>query len=145
MLGREREPGAEGRGWRDVPERERRKTRRLDTEAGLAPVSALGVVPVVPVSVPICSILVLSIKRVMVWRGTPFVALVPSLDRRSIIPNGVTGAETNPLGNRPVLLLRFGELLLRAESLVALFRRKGKLSAHIFHDSEFATPRESIA
>jgi len=37
------------------------------------------------------------------------------------VPDGVTGTETNPLRNRAVLLLRLGELLLRAESLVALY------------------------
>lgn len=37
------------------------------------------------------------------------------------VPDGVAGAQANPLGNGAVLLLRLGELLLRAESLVALF------------------------
>ena len=41
----------------------------------------------------------------------------------SLVPDGVTSAETDPLGNRPVLLLRLGELLLRAESLVALWEK----------------------
>ena len=36
------------------------------------------------------------------------------------VPDGVTGAKTDPLGNGAVLPLRLGELLLRAESLVAL-------------------------
>jgi hypothetical protein len=39
---------------------------------------------------------------------------------RDIVPNGVAGPETDPLGDRAVLLLRLGELLLRAERLVAL-------------------------
>lgn len=38
-----------------------------------------------------------------------------------IVPNGVASSETDPLGDRAVLLLRLGELLLRAERLVALF------------------------
>ena len=41
------------------------------------------------------------------------------------VPDGVAGAKANPLGNGTVLLLRLGELLLRAESLVALFRDGG--------------------
>lgn len=41
------------------------------------------------------------------------------------VPDGVAGAQANPLGNGAVLLLRLGELLLRAESLVALFRDGG--------------------
>jgi hypothetical protein len=36
------------------------------------------------------------------------------------LPDGVTGPQTNPLGDRTVLLLRFGKLLLGAERLVAL-------------------------
>jgi hypothetical protein len=36
-----------------------------------------------------------------------------------VISDGVAGAETNPLGNGTVLLLRLGKLLLRLESLVA--------------------------
>lgn len=37
------------------------------------------------------------------------------------VPDGVTSSETDPLRDRSVLLLRLGELLLRAERLVALF------------------------
>jgi hypothetical protein len=36
------------------------------------------------------------------------------------VPNGVAGAEPNPLGNGPVLLLGLGQLLLDLERLVAL-------------------------
>ena len=42
-----------------------------------------------------------------------------------VVPDGVASAKANPLGNGTVLLLRLGELLLRAESLVALFRGGG--------------------
>ena len=42
-----------------------------------------------------------------------------------IVPNGVASPETDPLGDRAVLLLRLGELLLRAERLVALQGGKG--------------------
>jgi hypothetical protein len=42
-------------------------------------------------------------------------------DRRvKAVPDGVASAETNPLGDGTVLLLRLGKLLLRLESLVAL-------------------------
>ena len=36
------------------------------------------------------------------------------------LPDGVTGPEANPLGDRTVLLLSFGKLLLGTEGLVAL-------------------------
>ena len=39
----------------------------------------------------------------------------------SYLPDGVTGPETNPLGDRTVLSLSFGKLLLGAETLVALY------------------------
>ena len=38
----------------------------------------------------------------------------------AFVPNGVAGAEPNPLGNGPVLLLGLGQLLLDLEGLVAL-------------------------
>ena len=37
-----------------------------------------------------------------------------------IVPNGVAGAQPNPLGNGTVLLLGLGQLLLDTERLVAL-------------------------
>lgn len=36
------------------------------------------------------------------------------------LPDGVAGAQANPLGDGPVLALSFGNLLLGAEGLVAL-------------------------
>lgn len=36
------------------------------------------------------------------------------------LPDGVAGAQTNPLGDGAVLTLSFGKLLLGAEGLVAL-------------------------
>lgn len=43
------------------------------------------------------------------------------LERHSaIVPDGVAGSKADPLRDRAVLLLRFGELLLRAERLLAL-------------------------
>ena len=38
----------------------------------------------------------------------------------SLVPDRVAGPQPNPLRDWPVLLLRFGELLLRAERLVGL-------------------------
>jgi hypothetical protein len=38
----------------------------------------------------------------------------------SDLPDGVAGAQTDPLGDGTVLALSFGKLLLGAESLVAL-------------------------
>ena len=40
----------------------------------------------------------------------------------SDIPNCIASPQTNPLRNGTVLLLRFGELLLRAMGFVALLR-----------------------
>jgi hypothetical protein len=40
---------------------------------------------------------------------------------RGNIPDGVTGAKTDPLGDGAVLLLSFGELHLGAEGLLGLF------------------------
>lgn len=42
--------------------------------------------------------------------------------RSGIVPDGVTSAEANPLGNGTVLLLGFSKLLLGPESLVALLK-----------------------
>jgi len=53
--------------------------------------------------------------KLVSWRG------VPQTDIESLVPNGVSGPETNPLRDRAVLLLRLGELLLRPERLVALW------------------------
>ena len=39
---------------------------------------------------------------------------------RKVVPDGVARPEADPLGNRAVLLLSFGKLLLGAEGLVAL-------------------------
>lgn len=56
--------------------------------------------------------------------GLPRLSASGSRYRREVrggfVPDGVTSAETNPLGDRSVLLLRLGELLLRSERLVAL-------------------------
>ena len=39
---------------------------------------------------------------------------------RRVVPDGVASPEADPLGNRAVLLLSFGKLLLGAEGLVGL-------------------------
>lgn len=49
-----------------------------------------------------------------------------------VVPNGVSGPETNPLGNGAVLLLRLGELLLCPERLVALCFRNILVSFGVF-------------
>lgn len=46
--------------------------------------------------------------------------------KRVYLLDGVTGPQTNPLGDRTVLLLGFGKLLLGAETLVALYKKKKK-------------------
>lgn len=38
-----------------------------------------------------------------------------------MLPDGVSGPQTNPLGNGAVLLLGFGKLLLGTERFMALF------------------------
>ena len=53
------------------------------------------------------------------------------------IPDGVTGSQSDPLRDRSVLLLSSGELLLRAEGLVALCRMR---SASIFKSSSRSPP-----
>ena len=42
----------------------------------------------------------------------------------AFVPNGVAGAEPNPLGNGTVLLLGLSQLLLDTERLVALLRNR---------------------
>jgi hypothetical protein len=49
------------------------------------------------------------------------------------VPDGVTGAKTNPLRNRSVLLLGSGELDLRPESLVALWMKLSVLQFPIVY------------
>lgn len=48
----------------------------------------------------------------------------------NIVPDGVTGTETDPLRDRAVLLLGLGQLDLGAERLVALCRA-GTLSVNV--------------
>jgi len=126
---------------------------RLDAEAGLPPVPPLCVVPIHGV-------------RDSARAPERHRLAVPSIldgharAGRSVVPDGVAGPETNPLRDRPVLLLRLGELLLRTERLVALDERtavSGLLSrqltrcvppAHLGcppRDSQRRDPQEPIA
>lgn len=43
------------------------------------------------------------------------------IEKKVNLPDVVVGPQTNPLGDRTVLLLSFGKLLLGTETLVALF------------------------
>lgn len=82
------------------------RASRLDAEAGLAPVSPLGVVSTSTASV--------------------YCTLCPASSiaiRGDAIPDGVTGPQSDPLRDGAVLLLRLRELLLRAERLVGLYAR----------------------
>ena len=54
-------------------------------------------------------------------------------EQSKYLPDGVTGPETNPLGDGTVLSLGFGKLLLGAETLVALIERKGSALASGVH------------
>ena len=74
-----------------------------DTDAGLAPVTTLSVIPGGTEKK-------VSAKRFML-------NYYRELGHR---PNGVAGPQTNPLRNGPVLLLSFGKLHFRAERLVRL-------------------------
>lgn len=102
---------------------EMERTSRLDADAGLAPVSSLGVV---------------SEKKFMSVFGSmpkPHILIhspsAPQHRRHSsgksdndsggaFVPDGVVCPQSNPLWDWAVLLLRFGELLLGAEGLVGL-------------------------
>ena len=46
------------------------------------------------------------------------------IEKKVNLPDVVVGPQTNPLGDRTVLLLGFGKLLLGAETLVALYEKK---------------------
>lgn len=59
----------------------------------------------------------------------------------SIVPDGVVRSEADPLRNRAVLLLRLGELLLRAEGLVALLSRAKKMRLLALHFNQTAASR----
>jgi len=82
--------------------------------------------------------LYLSIKSVRMWLPQQYVPSSKLLEivepwRRGLggcsIPDRVTSSQSDPLRNRSVLLLGSGELLLRAEGLVALLKLR---SASIF-------------
>lgn len=91
-----------------LPPKKHEEASRLEAETGLAPVPPLGVVAVVVMLARVFSKLC---RRVSLELG--------------IVPDSVTGAQTDPLGNGTVLLLGLGKLLLGLEGLLALFGRCG--------------------
>lgn len=88
---------------------------RLDTDAGLAPMPPLGVVPVRRQNVSPATLC--SFHQVACIRPA-FVFLESRW--RCDEPDGVAGPEADPLGDGAVLLLRLRKLLLGAERLLAL-------------------------
>lgn len=116
----------------------------LDAQTGLAPVSPLSVVSAGKRKIVVsylgrvhfrwCEfqrLLVRFVRGVWVFHRFPLLFVVLFADcapgvsdagRGRNLPDGVAGAQTNPLGDRAVLTLSFGKLLLGAESLVALLR-----------------------
>ena len=93
------------------------KSNRLDTEAGLAPVSPLGVVAaeIVGLAGRYCGA---DVERKMVMLDS-----VSSNEVVENVPDSVTGPQADPLGDGTVLLLGFGKLLLGAERLLRLYVR----------------------
>jgi hypothetical protein len=85
--------------------------------------------------------LYLSIKSVRMWLPQQYVPSSKLLEivepwRRGLggcsIPDRVTSSQSDPLRNRSVLLLGSGELLLRAEGLVALLNASSASILQIF-------------
>lgn len=107
-----------------------------DTDAGLAPMSPLGVVPV---AITLAGALLCSPPAALCGRTL-------GLDGM-LVPDGVTGPQADPLRDGSVLLLSSRELLLRPESLVALLESSVSklssvcLSRRIGAASEPGTPR----
>ena len=87
---------------------------RLDTDTCLAPMSSLGVVSMKP---PISISIHLTNRHTFVGEEGKEEEEVDD------VPDGVACPETDPLWDRSILLLRFRELLLRAEGFVALGHR----------------------
>jgi hypothetical protein len=118
---------------------------RLDTDAGLAPVTSLGVVSEEKsVSIGFCTFVCACVvglrcvwtdrKEFDVFRGVRPHSSVARFDLPSsfhfevsragpgsFVPDGVVGAQTDPLRDGTVLLLGLGQLLLGAERLVGLY------------------------
>lgn len=96
--------------------------RHLEAEAGLAPMSTLGVVSGGSAMSALPAPSHREYFRPMCLQG-----VIPSnyhvVDGEmleGIVPDGVTSAQPNPLGNGAVLLLGLSKLLLNLEGLVAL-------------------------
>ena len=85
-----------------------------DTDAGLAPMSSLGVVSMV-VRVSPCPF-ILSSHAVSSSNSLFDMGFAIGV----AVPDGVVGPQSNPLRDRAVLLLCLRKLLLRAERLVGL-------------------------
>lgn len=103
--------------------------RHLDADAGLAPMSPLGVVSVAPSAVVLAPADAgCSQDRIADRRDRRVDGLC---GREEGVPDGVTSAETDPLWDRSVLLLGLGQLDLRAERLVALCGER--LVSYLFH------------
>lgn len=87
----------------------------LDSDSSLSPMSSLWVVSVAESLLAFCLWLYNHILH-------SHYLIFPSFKLRwVIVPDSVTGSQSNPLRKWSVLFLRFGELNLRTESLVALW------------------------
>lgn len=97
----------------------------LDTQAGLAPVTTLSVVPdsLVSPSVPIVRSLDPVGEAVESKSTGPLLPLIENFGR--YLPDGVASAQANPLRDGTVLALSLSKLLLGAEGLVALCGQAG--------------------
>ena len=103
---------------------------RLYSDSGLSPMSSLRVI-----SAQYLLALSLSRDTFINSRYASLSLRIMSSGswRRSCIPDCVTSSQSDPLRNWSVLLLCFGELLLRSEGLVAL----QMLHQHLFLESMF--------
>ena len=99
----------------------------LDTQAGLAPVTTLSVVPESCMSVPCSVVCAIARSSREVVESLPFPIFRISLSEEfgRYLPDGVASTQTNPLRDGAVLTLSFGKLLLGAEGLVALCGTRG--------------------
>jgi predicted amidohydrolase len=98
---------------------------RLYADAGLAPMSSLGVVSVRLSSLAICpdasspksSRALVDVEGIALPTAfaPPRAAPKSRLSSRNVVPDGVARSEADPLGDGPVLLLRLRKLLLGTE------------------------------
>lgn len=105
-----------------------RGASRLDTDASLAPMSPLGVVPV-RWRVRQRPVLYIDFHYLPPKSIDSLSCFLPSshllgsfiYSAGEVVPDGVVGSKANPLRDRTVLLLGLGQLLLGAEGLVGLY------------------------